>query len=273
MVDTLTYYQAAGEMTDPREFRYLFEGLPSAIGALVKVVQGLMVHVYWTERMGLSLAEERRQEVQIRPVSAKLARLLELDPRPLTEARPPERRLVGNCRDFTVLLAAMLKYHGLAARARCGFGAYFMPNHYEDHWVCEYWNAAQQRWLLVDAQLDEFQQRVLGIRFDVLNVPRQQFITGGQAWLMCRAGQADPNSFGIFDMKGLAFVLGDMIRDLLALNRLEILPWDSWRMMVGLDEQPAPESLPTLDRLARLTLDPDAHAAALRAAFRELSVA
>src|SRR5256886_10114387 len=36
-----------------------------------------------------------------------------LDPRPLAEARPPERRLVGCCRDFTVLLCAMARHHGI----------------------------------------------------------------------------------------------------------------------------------------------------------------
>src|SRR6516165_7569409 len=29
---------------------------------------------------------------------------------------------------------------------------------FEDHWVCEYWNGAEERWVLVDAQLDELQQ-------------------------------------------------------------------------------------------------------------------
>ena len=89
------------------------------------------------------------------------------------------------------------------ARARCGFGAYFLPNHYEDHWVAEYWNAAEERWVLVDAQLDEFQRREMQVAFDPLDVPRDQFIVGGAAWKMCRSGVADPDSFGIFDMRGL----------------------------------------------------------------------
>jgi hypothetical protein len=44
------------------------------------------------------------------------------------------KRLVGNCRDFSTMLCAMLRHQGVPARARCGFGAYFLPNHYEDHW-------------------------------------------------------------------------------------------------------------------------------------------
>ncbi len=117
----------------------------------------MLVHIFWAERYGLSLPEERKQEVALRSVAEKLERLLELDSRPLDKARPLEMRLVGNCRDFSVLLASILRHHGTPARARCGFGAYFMPDHYEDHWVCEYWNGAKERWTLVDAQLDAFQ--------------------------------------------------------------------------------------------------------------------
>src|SRR5690606_37876997 len=104
------------------------------------------------------------------------------------------RRLIGNCRDFTVMLCAMLQHQGVPARARCGFGAYFLPNHYEDHWVCEYWNADQGRWILVDAQLDTLQQEALKIGFDTLDVPHDQFITGGKAWQMTRSGEADPHA-------------------------------------------------------------------------------
>lgn len=68
---------------------------------------------------------------------------------PLTLARPLEERLVGNCRNFSTMLCAMLRYRGVPARARRGFGTYFEPNQYMDHWVCEYWKADEQRWVMV----------------------------------------------------------------------------------------------------------------------------
>ena len=42
----------------------------------------------------------------------------------------------------------------MPARARCGFGAYFRPGWLEDHWVAEYWDERDNRWFMVDAQLD-----------------------------------------------------------------------------------------------------------------------
>ena len=95
-------------MTDPGEFIDLFEGLPREICELVELVQGLMIHVFWAERYGVRLSKKRRQEVKIRIVSKKLERIVELDNRPLTMARSLEKRLVGNCRDFSTLLCAML---------------------------------------------------------------------------------------------------------------------------------------------------------------------
>ncbi len=253
MANPLEFYAALGAMTDPRAHAPLFADLPRDVASLCKIVQGLMIHIFWAERYGLKLSDERKNEVQIRAVARKLTRILELDPRALSEPRALDQKLVGNCRDFTVMLTAMLQHHGVPARARCGFSKYFLAGKYEDHWVCEYWNAAQSRWILVDAQLDDFQQQALRIRFSPLDVPRTMFITGGKAWQMCRAGQADPDKFGIFDMHGLWFVRGDFIRDVAALNKMELLPWDSWGLMdIGHRKETA-EQLAFLDRVAELT--------------------
>jgi hypothetical protein len=147
----------------------------------------------------------------------------------------------------------MLRQHGIPARARCGFGAYFEAGQYIDHWVCEYWNAVQNRWIMVDAQMDELQSRVLRLPFDPLDVPRDQFIVGGLAWQMCRKGEADPQTFGIMDMHGLWFVRGDFVRDVASLNKVELLPWDSWGLCESPDEMVSEDDLHLLDHLAELT--------------------
>jgi hypothetical protein len=253
MDEPLAFFATQSRFTDPGEHAALLDGLPREIEALCGVVQGLMLHVFWAERNGVTLDAARREEVNLRWVARQLARLIALDGRPLDEAREPERHLVGNCRDFSVLLTAILRHQGVPARARCGFGRYFMLNHYEDHWVCEYWSAEQARWVLVDAQLDALQRRVLAIPFDPLDVPRDQFTVGGEGWRLCRAGLADPETFGIQDMHGLWFVRGDMLRDVAALNKVEMLPWDTWGLVAGRDADLSPDDLALLDRAAELT--------------------
>jgi hypothetical protein len=147
----------------------------------------------------------------------------------------------------------MLRYRGVPARARCGFGAYFTPGKYEDHWVCEYWNGDEGRWVMVDAQLDALQRQVLGIPFDPCEVPRDQFLVGGKAWRMCRTGEADPDHFGIFDLHGMWFIRGDLVRDLLALNKIEILPWDGWGLIAKEERDLSTDDMALLDRIAELT--------------------
>jgi hypothetical protein len=249
----LTYFSQFGKMTDPGPFTDLYADLPSDLPSLVNVVQGLVIHVFWAERYGVKLSGERQAEVQLRSMERRLIRMLELDSSPLTIPRPNENKIVGNCRDFSVTLASMLQSKGIPARPRCGFGAYFMPNHYEDHWVCEYWNESEQRWVLVDAQMDELQRNVLELPFHPLEVPRDQFIVGGAAWKLCRAGQANPDQFGIFDMHGMDFVKGDFVRDVASLNKLELLPWDCWGLILNNYVTLPPDDLSMLDRLADLT--------------------
>ncbi|HEY9089849.1 MAG TPA: transglutaminase-like domain-containing protein [Anaerolineaceae bacterium] len=245
------YYTGQGPISHPGEMVGLYQDLPTRVDELVRIVQGTTIHVFWAKRYGVDLSDERQAEVQLRQMPRRLARTLELDPRPLTEPRAVEQKLVGNCRDHSLLLVSMLRHQGIPARARCGFGVYFQPNHYEDHWVGEYWNADEKRWVMVDAQLDALQCEALQIPFNPLDVPRDQFIVGGKAWQMARSGQADPDSFGIFEMRGLGFILGNLLRDLAALNRMELLPWDCWGLM--LKERLDDGDFALLDEAAALT--------------------
>jgi len=247
-------YASNGIITNPGKWGGQLASLPTDIAALVKTIQGLVVHVHWAERYGLKLSAQRRAEVQLRKTEPMLQRILELDARPLTELRPLEKRLAGNCRDFSTLLCSILRSQGVPARARCGFATYFWPEKYEDHWVCEYWRQEEGRWILVDAQIDALQQQVLGIDFDTLDVPRDKFVVAGKAWYMCRQGEADPGDFGIFDMRGLWFIRGNLVRDIAALNKMELLPWDSWGLADCRDEDLTPDDCQLLDKLAQATM-------------------
>ncbi len=267
MTNPLEYYARQGMMTDPQTHAGMFESLPTDIPALCQVVQGVLIHVFWAGSYGIELSEEKKQEVQIRQVAHKLARIREIDDRPLTVPRPPEKRLVGDCRDFSTMLCSTLRHQGVPARARCGFGTYFIPSRYEDHWVCEYWKAAERRWVMVDAQVDDLQRKALRIGFDTFDMPRDRFLTGGKAWQLCRAGQADPDHFGIFDMHGLWFIRGNVVRDFLSLNKIELLPWDSWGLITKDEQQLSAADLALLDHIAALTVGDNKSFAEIRSIY------
>ncbi len=263
-------YRSPVDMSDAGRQARRLDDLPGDVGRLAGIVQGLLIHQHVSPAYGVALNEAQLAEPHIRGVEPMLERIAAHDPGPLAKARPEGERLVGVCRHFTLLHVAMLRRHGIAARARCGFGAYFQPGRFLDHWVTEYWNEAGRRWLLADAQLDARQRALFGIDFDPLDVPRDQFLVAGRAWELCRAGKADADAFGILDMHGLWFIAGNVIRDAAALNNREMLPWDVWGAMPRADST---IDLPFIDRLAALTREPDGNFDALRAAYEDERVA
>jgi hypothetical protein len=255
MSELFTHYSRYGPITDPGNQQDVFKDLPRALSELCRVVQGLLLHVLWAERYGIAPSEERKLEVNIRYVERILRKMQEIQSGPLTVARELEKRALGNCRTFSVLLTSILQHQGIPARARCGFGKYFVPGWHEDHWVCEYWNDSEERWILVDAQLDEFQIQELKVTFDPTDVPRDQFFVAGKAWSCCRDGEADPEKFGIFDMHGLWFIRGNLVRDVAALNKVELLPWDIWGLMDRQDGELSAAEMDLLDQVAAMTYD------------------
>ncbi len=266
---TLGRYARPAVMTQAGRYAPLLEELPGDVAALAAVAQGLLIHEFIAPAYGVTLDEEDRASVHLRPVEAMLEQIVARDGRPLGVAREPGARLASNCRGFTVLMVAMLRAHGRPARARCGFGGYFTDGFFEDHWVCEYWDAGH--WVLVDAQIDDTQRELFGIGFDVTDVPRERFLVAGDAWAACRRGEADPDRFGLSQIgeAGDWWIAGNLMRDAAALDNLELLPWDGWGAMPGPGNKIDDELAGLFDRLAALTLAADGHRAELRALCRD----
>jgi len=255
------YHSTNGPMTAPDAYRAELSALPNDLAKLCEVVQGVLIHRDMAPFLyNLNLSKEQRDDGNIRPIAQMLTRIHALDSRPLTAAREPAHRLPGVCRHFSLLLSAMLLEHRIPARPRCGFGAYFNQGKFEDHWVTEYWNAAEKRWILVDAQLDALQKKQFKPDFNTLDVPRDRFIIAGDAWQMCRAGRAEPSNFGLSMIPGLHgmwFIAGNVVRDLASLNGMAMLPWDVWGLMEMKDDALTAEKKALLDRVAQLTLAGD----------------
>ena len=257
-------------MSDAGIWALQFNALPRTVGGLAKVLQGLLIHEHMPDFYGVTLSARQRGEPHVRGVGQILERIAVHDPRPIAEARSPGERFAGCCRHYTLMLVAMMRARGIAARGRCGFGTYFVKDMFIDHWVTEYFDAAQRRWILVDAQLDARQREKFGIDFDTLDVPRDKFLVAGDAWTLCRSGKANPQAFGVLDMFGLWFIAGNVIRDVAALNNREMLPWDVWG---GMSQTDADIDLDFIDRLAVLSHEPDKHLDALRDAYDDQRVA
>jgi hypothetical protein len=244
-MDQLGYYRRHSRVTDPGAGQRLFDGLATDVPGMAEVIGGIMVHRDETWRFGFTLPVERRDEANTRYVEAILDHLGSLD-----ERRPADR-FAGTCRDFTILLCAMLRHAGVPARARAGFAGYFADDFFDDHWVVEAWDDADG-WHLIDAQVVSHPEGTYAIDFDPLNVPRDAFLVAGQAWQEARTGQRDPQRIGTSaaGLTGMWEIQGNVVRDLASLNRIETLPWDNWGLIPVHYDELGPADVELLDRAA-----------------------
>jgi len=253
------YYASHGAESDPRDLRLLLDSLPRDPADLLAAVGGLVLHEAFVAPLGVVCPPESADDRESRHIPMMLRRLLERDAGPLTAARPPEKRFVGVCRHYALLACSALRHHGVPARVRVGFANYFEPGFYDDHWVTEYWDGS--RWRLMDPELTPGVRRHFSVAFDPCDVPRDRFVTAGPAWLGARSGRIDPAMCGVstIGITGAWFIAGSVVRDLAALNKREMMPWDYWgvarnlRPGIVLTEP----TVGRIDRLAALIADTD----------------
>ena len=173
---TVEFHRTQGVISTPGRYKQLFDALPNTVAEIVGVIQGLLLHAYWVGHYGVSLNVEQKEYIQARHMERILETIMSEDDSPLGVARPYERRFFGTCRDFSLFLTSVLRHKGIPARCRCGFGKYFTPGLYEDHWMVEYWHEREGQWIAVDPQLDELQRGKLSLAFDPLRLPPGQFV-------------------------------------------------------------------------------------------------
>jgi hypothetical protein len=235
-------YSTAGPLTGLGPVSWT--AVPADPVAVCRPVHDLVVQP--DQARGLGLAEERFAENQVRPAARLLEILTGLDPAPVDVPRPPERRVVGTCRHFAVLACALLRERGFPARVRCGFATYFQPGQGLDHWIVEY--DRDGRWVRLDPEL---------LGSSVVDRPEElrpgQFLTGGEAWIAYREGRIDAATFGVYGTEnwGPAEIRGNTVKDLAALNKVEMLPWDEWgRMTASYEGRTGPDYDRLIDTIA-----------------------
>jgi hypothetical protein len=264
--DESRYYATHSVETDPADLRECLDALPKEPARLLNAIGGLVLHTAFVVPLGLVCPPESGDDVHSRRVPAMLRRILAREPGSLATRRPPEKRFIGVCSHYALLACSALRHHGVPARVRVGFANYFVPGFHDDHWITEYWDG--DGWRLMDPELTPGVCRHFGIVFDPCDVPRDKFVTAGSAWAGVRSGRLDPATCGVasIGIAGAWFVAGSVVRDLAALNKHEMLPWDYWG--ISRDMRPgvplAEAATARIDALAALIADADPGWKALR---------
>ena len=243
--------------SDPGESAPWIAALPADLPTLHRAANQMVFHYGHRDRFSdHGIAEERLGEIDTRYASDMFRLVRGLADLPLGTDRDPAQRMVGCCRDYTLFLVAMARHHGIPARSRVGFASYFSPGWMIDHVVAEILDAGAGRWRLVDANLDVGHVDPSdGQVLDVLDVPRDRFLVASDAWRRGRSGAADPARFVVSpdldvpQLRGWPYLLHNLLMDLAALDRWELILWDVWGVGAQADP-PRDAELARLDELA-----------------------
>lgn len=249
--NTLVFYKNYSKYTSPGEYAYLFENLPDSLQDLCELIKCQFIHPVDLGPYRHLIPKNRHNEDRKFTSAEKLlAALLALDTNGLTFERKPEKRLVVSCRYHSILLASILKSRGIPVRLRYGYAPYLAPGRglHISHVICEVWNEKEKRWMYVDPDRK------------MVDFPKEEFETGGEAWLSFRAGKVkDPNKYGVPNTWGQIMILGSIYQDLLCVLGYEPLYWEYpvTQYLSNKISSVDPERLKVLDEIAELMTNPD----------------
>jgi hypothetical protein len=259
------HWASQSPVTDPGPAAKAIDDLPAELEALREASSRLVFHY----RAGGDFAAngvppERMAEINTMYAGAMLEKLLGRGEPALERDREAADRVVGCCRDGTVLFLALARHKGIPARARVGFAAYIEPGWLVDHVIAEVWDESDGRWRLVDPEMDsQWTPELSGKPADWLDLADSQFLTGARAWQAARAGTSDPArhvvapGLDIPMLRGWPYLAHNAIHDLAALNKTELLLWDCWGMELAIGPGPVQEGdAVVLDELCAVTADP-----------------
>ncbi|BCY14301.1 transglutaminase-like domain-containing protein [Actinoplanes sp. L3-i22] len=239
--------------SDPGRHHDRLAALPGDAAGIGAAVRNLTVHY---RAAGIDFPPERLAEIDTRWVS----RMLDLDQErfpgaPLDAPRPIGERLVGCCRDESLLTVAAFRAHGVPARTRVGFAGYLAPDYHVDHVIAEYHDGS--RWIGTDSGVDlaEVELGPAGLH------------TAAQAWRAMRRGEIDPSTYGVgpgHEIGGRWMLLHYLTLELAHRMGDELLLWDVFGAGIPFAEMswaemPAelPADLAYLDEIADLLLAAD----------------
>ena len=197
---------------------------------------------------------KNEDELYITAVSM-IAGILRLDERGFTKNRDVTKRITVSCRQASVLFSAILKAKGIPCRSRAGFMDFGdNGDSYMEHWVNEYWDFNENRWVLVDVDgYYEYEERFGYSQFDL---PHRKFVTASEAWIGLRKNTLN-KKLDVFSPNPLEGVCEYLFMDFHALMNNEIFySYQPLYLRDGIYTLNESE-LRELDHLAELLAEPD----------------
>ena len=267
----LEHYRKAGTFTYAGAYKGYFQSLPDDIARLGRLICSQVIHRVTlkegnTNANGALLYGDmnrypwyrmRCEDDVLLTAPALTAELFRMDERGFVRDRQVENKIVVTCRYVSVLMSAILKAKGIPARCRTGFAPYFKEGVSMDHWINQYYNEKEKRWITFDA--DGFYEEG-GMPLSQYDMPEGSFDWAAGAYLAVRRGETDGRQYVYADEMGtcsLPALIRYLIYDFHALMNCELTYSFIPAYLDGRLERLTEEELQELDRLAEWMLETD----------------
>lgn len=267
----LEHYKKTGTFTYAGPYKDYFCSLPDDISTLGRLVCSQVIHRV-TLKEGNTNANQtllygdmnrypwyrmRCEDDILLTAPALTSELFRLDERGFVKDRKVEHKIVVTCRYVSVLMSAILKAKGIPARCRAGFAPYFKNGISMDHWINQYYNEKENRWITFDA--DGFYEEG-GMPLSQYDMPTDSFDWTAEAYLAVRNGKTDGKQYLYADGLGtcsLPALVRYLIYDFHALMNHELTYSFLPAYLEGRLDKLTQKELQELDQLAEYLLEPD----------------
>lgn len=267
----LKHYLQTGTYTYAGAYGDYFRSLPDNVAELGRLVCSQVIHrvtlhdgntnanakLQYGDMTKFPWHRMRCEDDILMTAAAITAELFRLDGRGFVPDRKTENKIVVTCRYVSVLMSAILKAKNIPCRSRAGFAPYFQPGKSMDHWINQYWNAKEARWVTIDA--DGFYDEN-GMDLGQYDIADGKFDYAAKAWLDVRSGRVDGTKFIYADSLGtcsLKAVIRALFYDFHALMNDEISYQFQPCYIDNKFERLTEQDFKELDELAGLMLKPD----------------
>ena len=269
----LDFYTEFSMYTNPGLYQKLLRNnLPNDIQKIGNLVRGNIIHRTTLEFGNTGTNKDKKfgdmkkmpwfrqpEDDILVTASAMLAELYRRDNNGFTRNRKEKDKLVVTCRFVAILMACILKSKGIPCRVRAGNAPYFdmgqLGKASADHWINQYWNAEEKRWVMFDTD----GSWSMNEKLDPYDMPKEKFDFPADAWLNVRDGKDNADRFwNAKPERGLIVVLWSLFYDFHCLMNDEVnyihVPVPALHENF---EKLSKKELNEIDNLARLMQEPD----------------
>jgi hypothetical protein len=267
----LKHYKSTGAYTYAGAYENYYKSLPDTIEELGRLICSQVIHratlaegntnanahLIYGDMNKFPWHRLRCEDDILLSAVAMTAELFRLDNKGFHLEREVQNKIVVTCRYVSVLMSAILKAKGIPCRSRAGFTSYFSENESGDHWINQYWNEKDKRWVTFDA--DGFFEEI-SLGFNQFDIPEHQFDWAAKTWLDVRANRVDGTRYIYSDGLGtnsLKAIIRAIFYDFHSLMNNEISYKFQPCYIDGKFENLSEADFQEIDQLATILLDPD----------------